>query len=850
MQSQNHFAIRSIAAAVCLGSVLMLFALNTQAVAQEDDEGFKIFTGDPADLPLLERTPFDRIYLDEESDNAELDVIPFKDPLPSNPAPTKLLRFKLLEDDKKTYQVAWKHVVKVRTYAELILDEALAFIDDRTSDPEKTRSNMLNAFERLDKLFSDPRFDRVEGLDDAINKYLYLDAYQLIRNKRYRDAISVADELYRRKKNYRLEQRRPSVKELLAEIFRRLIKAEINSRDYQRAGKFMDEVDLAYKGAFQSTTDGLREEILDIARVFIKNADKLFQQGEPRKAHNAIRQAVMIVPDLKEAQDMRAKIVKRFPMVMVGVSQKFAAPNPRSLHNWAARRSGKLVHRTLVEYAGQGEEGGVYKFPQGRIERSEDFLFLNFVIREKEEKPGLPILDAHSIRRRLLSLADRNSPEYMPAWERLFKKVSVLNDQNLEVELRFSHVLPEAMLQVALERKNFEVATPNGFYAQVPSRDEGDLFKPNPRYEKASREAQMPDIVELFYNDSEELLAALRRGDIDVVDRVFPGQLYILKQDKEIEVQPYAIPTVHMLIPNLRNKHMTDGIFRRALLYAIDRETILNQGLLAGAKQRGFDLITGPFPRGIGESDALSYGYNFSIGKTEYSPFQAMTLLLAADQRLIDMANKEREAEARERSLDRARRYKEGEITEAERLAEQTADEDAEAERVKKITDNPELEKIPRPVLRIAHSTSDIATAACQLIKQQLDIVGVKSELIELPPGKTIPESDKYDLLYAEIMMEEPLIDARRLLAESGLVYAITPMVDRALIDLDGAANWGDVANRLSELHFSCASESIVLPLWQTVEHYAYRKSLSGVGKKITNVYENVQDWKIVPVRK
>jgi hypothetical protein len=29
------------------------------------------------------------------------------------------------------------------------------------------------------------------------------------------------------------------------------------------------------------------------------------------------------------------------------------------------------------------------------------------------------------------------------------------------------------------------------------------------------------------------------------------------------------------------------------------------------------------------------------------------------------------------------------------------------------------------------------------------------------------------------------------------------------------------------------------------VEHYAYRKNLSGVGKKINTLYKNVADWRI-----
>ena len=150
-----------------------------------------------------------------------------------------------------------------------------------------------------------------------------------------------------------------------------------------------------------------------------------------------------------------------------------------------------------------------------------------------------------------------------------------------------------------------------------------------------------------------------------------------------------------------------------------------------------------------------------------------------------------------------------------------------------------------------------VATFACNLIKQDLKLIGVTAELRVLPPGTTIPPDKNYDLLYAEIVMEEPLVDARTLLVDSGLFTELTSPVEHALRELDGSTSWSDARSRLHDLHFQCDSESIVLPLWQITEHYAHHRNVQGITRVnlrassskpgVTNFYENVDRWRIVP---
>ena len=63
-------------------------------------------------------------------------------------------------------------------------------------------------------------------------------------------------------------------------------------------------------------------------------------------------------------------------------------------------------------------------------------------------------------------------------------------------------------------------------------------------------------------------------------------------------VQPYALPLVHCLIPNVRRPLLSDPTFRRALVYGIYRQAILDQ-MLGGADMPGCVVTSSPFPVGV-----------------------------------------------------------------------------------------------------------------------------------------------------------------------------------------------------------------------------------------------------------
>ena len=101
--------------------------------------------------------------------------------------------------------------------------------------------------------------------------------------------------------------------------------------------------------------------------------------------------------------------------------------------------------------------------------------------------------------------------------------------------------------------------------------------------------------------------------------------------------------------------------------------------------------------------------------------------------------------------------------------------------------------------------------------------------------------------LFAEITMNEPLLDVGDLLGERGLAPVVSASINQELQRLARADRWNTVFSSLKAVHRHCHSEMAVIPLWQIAEHYAYRKNLKNSGSRISSIYQNVDRWQLDP---
>lgn len=777
---------------------LLLLTLSCVSVplgAQDDDE-----EQDESKKDLIERRPFDRIFLDKTNKDEILEVEELNSTKSLSPAanpPNETLKFQFLWDSVNWYQVPWRNVVKVETYPEILLAEIKRLLNDKT--PSKRAENLSLAFRFLDRVLSDEKYRNDSRVQEYLKDYLYQDAFYSFNNGQLREAWTALDELFFTARDYRPSADSPTVVEMLEDLIGRRMGAMVKARNYRAAESLMQSTRDKYGATQERVIDKWQSQIIADAEKEKAEAIKHYRAQDARKVHDSVRNMLNIYPQIEGGQAMFKRVIEEFPLVFVGVTDIAEEGNPASLLSWAERRKGRLYYRSIVEYFEQGQDGGIYKFPHGDIEVSADLKTLQFIFRSDRKEKALPDLNAYSLRKRLLDLAKPENPDYSPVWAELIESTFVENPRTLTVRLKQPHVRPEALLQI-----NHEIFHPenppkaDAYYVQVPSKEEGDLYAPNPAYPELKG---MPQIVEMVYPDATAQTDALLRGDIDVIDRVFPADISRLKKNPEIEIHPYTIPTIHVLIPNQRKKQMQSAIFRTALLYGINRPKFLFSGLLGNTRPNGFRVISGPVPYGITETDPIGYAYNARIEPLVADARLGLVQAVVSDDQIKRLLQ-------RQKKLD-------------------------------------EFKALKDLTFKLCHPANDVARSACDSIKLDLAVIGVKCELVEMEPGQTYPQDGDYDLLYAEITMQEPFLDVRKILAAEGIAQTDNDAINQAIRFLDTARSWRDARPRLHELHSLCYHNSIVLPLWQVVEHYAYRKNVKGVGRKINTLYKNVVDWKI-----
>jgi hypothetical protein len=473
----------------------------------------------------------------------------------------------------------------------------------------------------------------------------------------------------------------------------------------------------------------------------------------------------------------------------------------RRIDDWASLRASRLVEPLVAEIVGFSAEGGVYRSPFGEWVPDDTGLRLSLRLKPPAER-GDDFPSADMLARFFLNLADPRRPEYRSQFAEILAGVSVEGDQWVHLDWKRPHVRPESLLQLPL-------TTSRGADAEV-----GTEIVVAPQFRRTESEpgtvayAALPKtggpklwvrtIAEQTFSDDDAAVAALLHGEVDVLDRIPPWQVDRLRAAQGVRVDSYALPTVHVLIPNPTKKLVSSREFRRALCFAIQRERIVNEVLLGGAKLPGFDVLSGPFPAGVSFSDPLRYAYNNRLAPRPFEPRLGAVLATVAWSKVLDPTGK----------------------------------------------GNAELVQLPK--LTIAHPNDPLARVACETIKLQLERAGMQIDLVEFSSDELLAGKLECDLRYAELAVWEPLADARELLGPRGLAGDVgSPYLYAALRHLDEATNWKDVRAKLSELHDIAHHDLPLIPLWQTMNYFAYRADVRGIGTSPVTLYQDVDRWRI-----
>ena len=783
----------------------LVVGVGASNLAQEEEAGPVTTTSTYVDdkTPLLDRDPFDRIILNAESKNfrAEIQILEsVSRPRIKESEKKGKLQFRFLYDDAILYEVDWEHLAKVELFENLLFEKAQELVKQASALDPKTQFVAVEG--KLDEAYRyyiriRSEYPRYPGLEAAIDSFLFQDAGTLFRGDRFAESLSVMEQLNERNPTYNSGK----LKDAMGTLVTRIVDAYVKKQDYRSARIVLDRLADKYGADQPATIKYWRDQLNKLADVKLAAAKQHLAAKEYREAIASIRQALDISPNVPGGKDLELVLAETYPQIIVGVTQPALSYDSGRIDNWSARRTGRLVHRTLIEFLGAGSEGGEYEFPGGLIERSPDGRTMTFRMKQFTEDGSSPLASGYDLSRRLLELASPRSREYREGWGSLASGVNVEDVLKVHINLRRSHVLPQSLLRVpmiasALEDGKEALEGTGSFRVDVQGESETRFmlktFTPGSR---------LAELIERRFEDAQSAYNALKRGQIDVIDRLFPSDAARLKEqlgrDSDLVLQQYSLPTVQALVPKSDHPFLANRNFRRALVFGIDRDRILNEELLGGNEIPGCRIISGPFPAGVNELDPLGYAYDHTIEPRVWRPRLAKLLTIIAEKELA---------------------------TKAEILEEEAP----------KLT----------PLL-IAHPASESARNACQAIISHLSIIGIEVKAKELAPGETTDPDNECDLLYTEIAVWEPVADARRLLGTKGVAATDSPFVAQALRRLDAAENWGEVRDQLVALHRAAHDEVSVIPLWQTVDFFVYNKRVRNIGENPVWLYQYVDQWRL-----
>ena len=769
---QNCYSISNTLLRFVLQVAAAALLLQCAPQAYGQDESLEI-----SDPPLIDQQPFDLITLKPSAGGGSFKVapLPFRQ-VPPRPADTAKLEDLILlkVGEARRYEIYWKDIEKIELYEQRIYEEALSKLKS---------GDFVEAFMNLSYLLKNyPTMPNLEGLR---KEFLYQSAIKMFKSQEYRQTLSALEELLQTAPDFQAEK----VSGALSNVANSLINAYYEAGELGNAKQLHKRLKSAY-GDSLPVVKAWDQKLASMAEAKKNEAEQLMTNKKYREARSAAAAMLEILPDTPAAKQLVQEINRKHPMIRVGVMQRSTELDPSSLVNWPARRAGALTNQSIFQFLKTGSEGGRYGFALGPPPRQSDDRQELVLSLEPNAKPTL---EAFGLSQILLERANPRHPNYDASWAAILDSVTVNSAKQVTIKLKRPNVLPHALVQWALPDNCIHGTLPGRYQLGAVDAKETSYTIRGPK----PTNGQPLEIVEIFYDDPKRAVNDLLRGELDVLDQLYPADAKRLAIDPRIRIGGYALPTVHMLIPISDNPFLAKDKFKRALLYGSNREGMLQGELLNSTRIEDGRLISGPFPVGVGGADPLSYAYDPEVLPAGYNP-QLAKLLFVMTQRELDEA-------------------------------------------AKKIDEPPPvLEK-----LIVACPDFEFARVAVQAMIQQWAIVGIKAEMMILPPGKSYDVNTPCDLLYATATLWEPATDIERLLGATGLAATDNPFIVQGLEKLRGARNWKDVRNSLQDLHRLIDFHLPILPLWQITDRFAASRYVEGLEDAPVSLYENIGQWRI-----
>ena len=722
------------------------------------------------------------VELDEQARKRDARIKARRSGKPIEEEEEEMVIIHLLEGEIRDYKVKRVSIKSVDYFEDLLLADAARLI---------VAGDYTRAFER--QLLVRVRDPNWRGLDESVNRLLYEEGSSTLLEDDGR-GLRLLTDLLARQPNY------PGLIDRLVQAFSKKIDQSISANDFFGGRELLRG--MAKLAGTHSETTTSRNKFINRAKALGDEAAR----AEPGGRVDRLAEAARIWPDLPGLDQSYATAFQAAPTIRVAVVDLAdpVGPFPASP---AADRVCPLLYipvlATTDEASLRGESPGQLLATWKLTELGSAWqIGLKTPFRWSD---GSRPVSAVDVARSFADRASAGSPGFNARWADLLDRVSVDEDNRVEVKLTRATARPEAWLLDAVGPAH---AAADGWVStvaggRVPVGDGPFVWKgadsSTTTFEAApgsppETTPRIRRIIEVRAGSSPLSLAdRIARGEIDLIDRIPPSELPALAKLTDVRVGTYQTPSVHRLAIDGRTPALANRKLRRALSLAIDRATLLADQVLGGPISGSSKVSDAPFVRGSFVADP-------GVPPLEYNPVLAKGLVAAA---------------------------------------------------VRELGGNPIHLTLEYPALAEARATVPRVAAAFRAI-------GLEVETLELPESALeagLRQGRRFDLAYRAARLTDPLREVGPLLipaydaptAAGGFASAASTRILQLLVELDRAPE-PQAARRLAvQIDRESRDELPVIPLWQVEDHFAWRSNIQGLAETTELFYRGVTTWEAEP---
>ncbi|HZW31943.1 MAG TPA: ABC transporter substrate-binding protein [Isosphaeraceae bacterium] len=635
------------------------------------------------------------------------------------------------------------------------------------------------------------------GLDEQVNRVLFAEGSRALLDGDAERGLRLLRELLDRKRDY------PGLLDQLAAAYGKQIERAIAMGLYPRGRRVLHE--LEEMAPEHQTVRAMRA--LFLAKATQKRQEAEAAGGPARL--DALVEALRIWPALEGAEAQYVQAFAAVPTLDVGVTD-VATPLGPWVHSPADARVTPLIYRPILAGddpdARQGKSAGQLA---ASVETSD--LAHRLLIRVRTgflwsdgSRPASAIDVAHA----LIDRTDPHSLNYEARWADVLDRVVMPDETRVEVRLHHAPLKAVAALvgpvgpahagidgKVAVSARE-RVLVSDGSYRCLESsaeRTELRLREDSGTTGPPPGGPAPPRIRRIRETPVAHGPAALRRGDVTLIDHVPPNQVSSLAGTPGIRVGQYAQPVIHLIALDARNPVLRSRALRRGLSYAVDRKAILEDVVLEHSPQDPDAPADGPFPkRSSGDAPGVKpLGFDMLLAR----------MLVAAARK--------------EQGGGRIR-------------------------------------------LTFEYPAIPEARAVADKLAEAFRIAGVEIVTAELPESRLETElraGRRFELAYRVVRCRDPIREAGPILCPGydappqadALASAASPRILQLLLELERASDLPSARELVLQIDRESRDELPVIPLWQLVDHYAWRDRLRGPQPVADHLYQGLETWEVRP---